>query len=88
MRRLWHQLTLKLFDFFNEPAAAPYSVDVFDTFVRDFESRLNQLRLVEMGVKVSKEIDSASLPTPPPPAPLVPPAHAPTVQTRRSTRRS
>lgn len=33
-------------------------MDVFDKFVRDFESRLNQLRLVEMGVKVSKEIDS------------------------------
>jgi 26S proteasome regulatory subunit N9 len=26
--------------------------------VRDFESKLNQLKLVEMGTKVSKEIDS------------------------------
>lgn len=34
---------------------------MFDKFVRDFESRLNQLRLVEMGVKVSKELDSMSL---------------------------
>lgn len=36
-------------------------MDVFNKFVRDFESRLNQLRLVEMGVKVSKEIDSESV---------------------------
>lgn len=58
--RLWHQLTQKLFQFFDEPQSAPYRVDVFERFVRDFESKINQLRLVEMGVKVSKDIDSAS----------------------------
>ncbi|KII84146.1 hypothetical protein PLICRDRAFT_147432 [Plicaturopsis crispa FD-325 SS-3] len=57
-RRLWHQLTLKLFEFFDHPQSKPYRVDVFERFVRDFESKLNQLRLVEMGVKVSKEIDN------------------------------
>ena len=56
--RLWHQLTNKLLEFFDHPLSKPYRVGVFDKFVRDFESRLNQLRLVEMGVKVSKEIDS------------------------------
>ncbi|KAI0920324.1 hypothetical protein AcW1_002095 [Taiwanofungus camphoratus] len=60
-RKLWHQLTLKLFEFFDHPLSRPYRVDVFDKFVRDFESRLNQLRLVEMGVKVSKEIDNPSI---------------------------
>lgn len=53
-------MTLKLFDFFEHPLSKPYRVDVFDKFVRDFDSRLNQLRLVEMGVKVSREFDSAS----------------------------
>lgn len=56
--RLWHQLTLKLFDFFDFSPSKPYRVDTFERFVRDFESKLNQLRLVEMAVKVSKEIDS------------------------------
>ena len=56
--RLWHQLTNKLFEFFEYPLTRPYRVDVYNKFVRDFESKLNQLRLVEMGVKVSKEIDS------------------------------
>lgn len=56
--RLWHQLTLKLFEFFDHPLSKPFRVDVFERFVTDFESKLNQLRLVEMGVKVSKEIDS------------------------------
>ena len=58
-RRLWHQMTLTLVEFFDHPQSRPYRVDVFDRFVRDFESKLNQLRLVEMGVKVAREIDSA-----------------------------
>ncbi|CDO68085.1 hypothetical protein BN946_scf184788.g16 [Trametes cinnabarina] len=57
-RKLWHQLTNKLFEFFDHPLSKPYRVDVFNKFVRDFGLRLNQLRLVEMGVKVSKEIDN------------------------------
>ncbi|KAF8200203.1 hypothetical protein BJ912DRAFT_898190 [Pholiota molesta] len=57
-RKLWHQLTQKLFQFFDHPAAAPYRVDVFERFVRDFESKLNQLRLAELGVKVAKDIDN------------------------------
>ncbi|TDL26940.1 hypothetical protein BD410DRAFT_783040 [Rickenella mellea] len=59
-RRLWHQLTLKLFDFFSIDSSRPYRVDIFQRFVRDFETKLNQLRLVEMGVIVSKEIDNPS----------------------------
>jgi len=31
---------------------------VFDKFVRDFESRINQLKLAEMGAKVAKDIDN------------------------------
>ncbi|KAJ8503310.1 hypothetical protein ONZ45_g10973 [Pleurotus djamor] len=57
-RKLWHQLTSKLFAFVDHPLTKPYRVDVFNIFVRDFEGRLNQLRLVELGVKVSKEIDN------------------------------
>ncbi|KAE9392748.1 hypothetical protein BT96DRAFT_830219 [Gymnopus androsaceus JB14] len=57
-RKLWHQLTLKLFEFFDHPLSKPFRVDVFERFVTDFESKLNQLKLVEMGVKVSKEIDN------------------------------
>jgi len=57
-RKLWHQLTLKLFEFMDDPLSKPYRVETFERFVRDFEMRLNQLRLVEMAVKVSREIDN------------------------------
>ena len=59
--RLWHQLTKKLFEFFEHPLVLPYRVDTFERFVRDFERKINQLRLVEMGTKVSKDIDSMSI---------------------------
>jgi len=57
-RKLWHQLTLKLMQFFDHPLALPYRVDVFERFVRDFETKINQLRLVEMAVKVAKDVDN------------------------------
>ncbi len=56
--RLWHQLTKKLFEFYDHPQALPFRVDVFERFVRDFETKLNQLRLAELGVKVAKDIES------------------------------
>lgn len=59
--RLWHQLTQKVDEFFDHPLANPYRVDVYTRFVRDFEERLNPLRLAEMGIKISQDIDSASL---------------------------
>ncbi|KAL9710712.1 26S proteasome regulatory subunit [Leucoagaricus gongylophorus] len=57
-KKLWHQLTKKLSEFFEHPLARPYRVDTFERFVRDFEGKINQLRLVEMGTKVSKDIDN------------------------------
>ena len=58
MYRLWHQLTLKVAEFIDHPLAQPYRTDVFRQFMRDFEERLNPLRLVEMGAKVAEDIDS------------------------------
>ena len=54
--RLWHQLTLAIFDFLAHPLSPPYQVDLFNKFIRDFESKLNQLKLVEIGVKVSRQL--------------------------------
>lgn len=52
-------MTLKLVEFFDDPLSQDYQVDVYDRFVRDFSAKLNSLKLVEMGVKVSRQIDSA-----------------------------
>ncbi|KAF4623062.1 hypothetical protein D9613_002313 [Agrocybe pediades] len=60
-RKLWHQLTQKLFQFFEHPAAQRFRVDVFHRFVRDFETKLNPLRVAEMGVKVAKDIENPKI---------------------------
>lgn len=57
--RLWHQLTMTLEAFLAQPLSAPFHVDLFNNFVRDFEGKLNQLKLVELSVRVSKQIDGA-----------------------------
>ncbi|KAI0298961.1 hypothetical protein B0F90DRAFT_1729588 [Multifurca ochricompacta] len=57
-RKLWHQLTQKVDEFFDYPLAKQYRVDVYTRFVRDFEERLNPLRLAEMGIKISQDIDN------------------------------
>ncbi|KAF8680861.1 hypothetical protein RhiXN_04326 [Rhizoctonia solani] len=56
-RKLWHQLTLTLFEFLQHPNSGPFQVDLFTKFVRDFEDKLNQLKLVSMGVTVSRQLD-------------------------------
>ncbi|CAE6440579.1 unnamed protein product [Rhizoctonia solani] len=56
-RKLWHQLTLTLFEFLQHSNSGPFQVDLFNKFVRDFEDKLNQLKLVSMGVHVSKQLD-------------------------------
>lgn len=56
LSRLWHQLTLTIFEFLDHPLSPPYQVDLFNKFIRDFESKLNQLKLVEIGVKVSRQL--------------------------------
>lgn len=55
--RLWHQLTLTLEKFYENSLSPPFHVDLFNNFVLDFESKLNPLRLVELGVRASKQID-------------------------------
>ena len=49
-------MTLAIFDFLAHPLSPSYQVDLFNKFIRDFESKLNQLKLVEIGVKVSRQL--------------------------------
>lgn len=63
--RLYHQLTLALLKFLALPASQPYAIDTFNLFVRDFEGKLDKLRLVEIGVLVAQGLDSTFSPPPP-----------------------
>jgi hypothetical protein len=56
--RLWHQLTLSLEEFYRHSDSPPYHFDVFNNFVHEFEAKLNQLKLVELGVRAGQQLES------------------------------
>lgn len=55
-KKLWHQLTLAIFEFLDHPLSPPFQVDFFENFVREFEAKLNALKLVDIGVRTSKQL--------------------------------
>jgi 26S proteasome regulatory subunit N9 len=54
-RKLWHQLTNSLDDFFKDPASGPMRLEVFKNFVLRFADKINQLKLVELGLAASQQ---------------------------------
>jgi 26S proteasome regulatory subunit N9 len=54
-RKLWHQLTDSLVEFFRMPESAPQRLAFFKTFVLSFADRINQLKFVSLGLMASTE---------------------------------
>lgn len=54
-RKLWHQLTDSLVEFFRLPESAPQRLAIFKTFVLSFADRINQLKFVALGLMASTE---------------------------------
>jgi 26S proteasome regulatory subunit N9 len=52
-RKLWHQLTDTLVDFFRLPESAPQRLPIFKSFVVSFADKINQLKLVSLGLMAS-----------------------------------
>ncbi|KAK7205208.1 hypothetical protein BZA70DRAFT_279325 [Myxozyma melibiosi] len=57
-RRLWHQLTDVLVRFFEHPDSAPLRTRVYNQFVSTFESKINQLKLVSLGLATAATFDN------------------------------
>ncbi|MCJ1356375.1 MAG: 26S proteasome regulatory subunit [Icmadophila ericetorum] len=49
-RKLWHQLTGVLEDYFSHPASAPQRLPLFRSFILSFASKINQLKFVSLGL--------------------------------------
>lgn len=60
-RKLWHQLTLKIEEFFSIPASGPFQVPLFQHFISDWENRMNKLKLVTLGLSVVKQFSGKFL---------------------------
>ncbi|KJZ76186.1 hypothetical protein HIM_04268 [Hirsutella minnesotensis 3608] len=56
-RKLWHQLTDSLVQFFNHPESAPQRLSFYKVFILRFADKINQLKLVVLALKAATECD-------------------------------
>ncbi|OJJ49163.1 hypothetical protein ASPZODRAFT_111776 [Penicilliopsis zonata CBS 506.65] len=54
-RKLWHQLTNALVEFFRLPESAPQRLAIFKSFILSFSDKINQLKFVALGLMTSTE---------------------------------
>lgn len=57
-RKLWHELTDVLIEYFKHPASAPERIRVYHGFVKIFASKINQLKLVTIGLRAASQYKS------------------------------
>lgn len=54
-RKLWHQLTDTLIEFFNNKESAPQRLPVYRTFILTFADKINQLKLVTLALSAASQ---------------------------------
>jgi hypothetical protein len=54
-RKLWHQLTDSLVQFFNHPESAPQRLAFYKVFILKFADKINQLKLVDLALKAATQ---------------------------------
>ncbi|KAF2278266.1 uncharacterized protein EI97DRAFT_414638 [Westerdykella ornata] len=53
-RKLWHELTDKLIEYFDQPHSAQQRIPLFDVFIKSFANKINQLKLVQLGLSTAE----------------------------------
>jgi hypothetical protein len=56
-RKLWHQLTGTLVDYFSQEESAPQRLPIFKTFILTFAEKINQLKFVTLGLSASSQFE-------------------------------
>lgn len=54
-RKLWHELTNNLVDFFRSPESSPQRLAIYNSFILSFADKINQLKLVWLGLHASTQ---------------------------------
>ncbi|OCL12472.1 hypothetical protein AOQ84DRAFT_312152 [Glonium stellatum] len=54
-RKLWHELTDSLIEYFNHPESAPQRIPLYETFIKSFAGKINQLKLVTLGLSAASQ---------------------------------
>jgi 26S proteasome regulatory subunit N9 len=60
-RKLWHELTDSLVEYFEEPASASSRIPLFNTFIKSFADKINTLKLVTLGLSAAEQYDGMAL---------------------------
>ncbi|KAJ9637983.1 26S proteasome regulatory subunit [Knufia peltigerae] len=55
-RKLWHQLTDTLLEYFSNPETASQRLSIYNTFIISFADKINQLKLVKLALGASAQI--------------------------------
>jgi 26S proteasome regulatory subunit N9 len=50
-RKLWHELTDGLLGYFKLSESGKQRIPLFDTFIKSFANKINQLKLVKLGLE-------------------------------------
>jgi len=59
-RKLWHQLTGALDEFYKNPASTPVKLRLYTNFISNFKYKINQLKLVQFLLLSISEISNAN----------------------------
>jgi len=59
-RKLWHELTDELIALYNHPASASQQIPLFTTFIKSFANKINQLKLVTLGLNAATQYTGSS----------------------------
>ena len=54
-RKLWHELTDILVTYYNEADSKPSRIPIFEHFVTKFADKINQLKLVRIGLSTANQ---------------------------------
>lgn len=65
-RKLWHELTDILVQYYQEEGSRPARIEVYEKFVKGFAEKINQLKLVQIGLSSAGECKGMSTICPPP----------------------
>lgn len=63
-RKLWHQLTDVLLEYFNSSASASQRLPLFQNFIISFAEKINQLKFVSLGLLTATQCSGLSFPKP------------------------
>ena len=59
-RKLWHQLTDALVEFFNHDGSAPQRLAFYNVFILKFADKINKLKLVLLALKAATQCKGSS----------------------------